>query len=170
MSAPKTMKTTERIQGQMGPGRGPMGGGMVGQKSLNFGPSVKRLMRRLRPERAKVFGIILAAIASVALSATGPRVLGRATDLIFAGAIGKRLPAGLTKEQAIEAARASGDTQIADLLSGIDLVPGRGIDFNAVGWVLLVVLALYTGSALLGFLQGFLLNDVVQKTVLRMRA
>ncbi len=170
MSAPKTMKSTERIQSQMGHGRGPMGGGMIGQKSLNFGPSVKRLIRRLRPERAKVFGIIAAAIASVALSATGPRVLGRATDLIFAGAIGKGLPAGMTKDQAIEAARAAGRTQIADLLSGIDLVPGRGIDFSAVGRVLLLVLALYAGSALLGFLQGFLLNDVVQKTVLRMRA
>ncbi len=39
----RTMKTTERIQGQGGPGRGPFGGPMIGQKSLAFGTSAKRL-------------------------------------------------------------------------------------------------------------------------------
>ncbi len=36
-------KATERIQAGPGPGRGPMGGGMVGQKAMTFGPSAKRL-------------------------------------------------------------------------------------------------------------------------------
>ncbi len=49
-------------------------------------------------------------------------------------------------------------------------MPGQGIDFGALATVLLIVLALYVGSSLLGFLQGYLLNDVVQHTVLRMRA
>jgi ATP-binding cassette subfamily B protein len=96
--------------------------------------------------------------------------LGQATDLIFAGVIGSRLPEGMTKAEAIDAARAQGQDQIADLLSGVDLVPGQGIDFQALGTVLLVVLGLYLASALLGFLQGYLLNDVVQRTVLRLRA
>ena len=170
MTTPKKMKETERIQGQMGPGRGPHGGGMVGQKAINFGPSARRLARRLRPERPKIVAVVATAVVSVAMSAVGPRVLGRATNIIFAGAIGKTLPAGMTKAQAIEAARAAGQSRIADLLSGIDLVPGRGIDFSSLGKVLLLVLALYAGSALLGFLQGYLLNDVVQHTVLRMRA
>ncbi|HEY5651934.1 MAG TPA: ABC transporter ATP-binding protein [Acidimicrobiia bacterium] len=154
----------------MAHGRGPMGGGMVGQKAMEFGPSASRLMGRLRPERPKIIAIVLAAIVSVALSASGPRVLGRATDLIFAGVIGKRLPAGMTKEQAIDAARAAGQSQVADLLSGVDAVPGQGIDFGAVGTVLLVVIGLYVGSSLLSFLQGYLLNDVVQHTVARMRS
>jgi ATP-binding cassette subfamily B protein len=165
------MKETERIQGQGGPGRGgPFGGAMVGQKSLDFVPSARRLLRRLRPELPKVVAVISAGVVSVALAAVGPRVLGRATDVIFAGVIGSRLPAGTTKAEAVEAARASGQDQIADLLGGVDLVPGQGIDFTRLGQVLLVVLALYAGSALLGFLQGYLLNDVVQRTVFRMRA
>jgi ATP-binding cassette, subfamily B, multidrug efflux pump len=168
VSGPRKMKETERVQGQMGPGHGM--GGIVGQKSMNFGPSARRLLGWLRPERAKVIVVVVAGVISVALSAIGPKVLGRATDLIFAGAIGRQLPAGMTKEQAIEAARAQGQGRIADLLSGIDLVPGQGIDFDAVGAVLLIVLALYLGSALLSFLQGYLLNDVVQSTVYRMRS
>ena len=49
--APKTLKKTERIVGQVGPGRGPHSMGMVGQKSQNFADSGKRLINRLRPER-----------------------------------------------------------------------------------------------------------------------
>ena len=172
MTEPRTMQKTERISGGGGgPGRGgPFGGGMVGQKPLNFGPSIKRLVKRLRPERPKVIAVIVAGVISVALTAAGPKVLGRATDVIFAGFIGKDLPFGLSKAQAIEGARAQGQNQFADLISGIDLIPGQGIDSNALGTVLLIVIGLYAFSALLGFLQGYLLNDVVQHTVLRMRS
>ena len=172
MTEPRTMEKTERISGGGGGhGRGgPFGGGMVGQKPLNFGPSIKRLIKRLRPERPKVIAVIVAGVISVALTAAGPKVLGRATDVIFAGFIGKNLPAGISKAEAIEAARAQGQNQFADLISGIDLIPGQGIDFDALGTVLLIVIGLYAFSALLGFLQGYLLNDVVQHTVLRMRS
>jgi ATP-binding cassette, subfamily B, multidrug efflux pump len=166
----KTIQKTERISGQMGPGRGPHGGGMIGQKSNDFKASGKRLLARLRPERLKIFGVFAAAIASVALTATGPRLLGRATDVVFAGAIGKNLPAGMTKIQVIDAARANGQSQIADLLTGVDLVPGVGIDFSALGHVLVMVLAIYLLASLLSFLQGFLLTSVVQNTVRTMRA
>ena len=166
----RTMKTTERVVAGPGPGRGPFGGGMIGQKSMDFGPSAKRLLGRLRPERPKVIAVLIAAVLSVGLSAIGPKVLGSATDIIFAGAIGKRLPAGMTKAEAIDAARAAGQGQAADLLSAVDVVPGQGIDFRALGTVLLVVLAIYVGSALLGYLQGYLLNDVVQNTIFRMRS
>ncbi|MGA7282049.1 MAG: hypothetical protein WBZ40_09720, partial [Acidimicrobiia bacterium] len=57
----RTMKTTERIQGQGGPGRGHFGGGMIGQKPMNFAESGKRLLRMLRPQRAKVIGVLTAA-------------------------------------------------------------------------------------------------------------
>ena len=44
-------QATERIEApQGGPGRGPMGGGMVGQKAMDFVPSGKRLVGLLRPE------------------------------------------------------------------------------------------------------------------------
>jgi ATP-binding cassette subfamily B protein len=166
----RTMKTTERVVAGPGPGRGPFGGGMIGQKSMDFGPSAKRLLGRLRPQRPKVIAVLVTAVLSVGLSAIGPKVLGRATDIIFAGAIGRRLPAGMTKAEAIDAARAAGQNQAADMLSAVDVVPGQGIDFRALGTVLLIVLAIYVVSALLGYLQGYLLNDVVQKTIFRMRS
>jgi ATP-binding cassette subfamily B protein len=165
----KTMKTTERIEMQGGMGRG-MGSATINQKPMAFKASGKRVLARLRPQRAKIVTVMLAAIASVALSSFGPKVLGGATDLIFAGVIGRTLPANITKQQAIDAARAQGQSRIADLISGVDLVPGQGIDFAAVGRVLLIVLALYGVSALLSFLQGYLLNEAVQRTIFQLRS
>ena len=77
MSTSPTMKKTERVAIQGGGhGRGPFGGGMVGQKAISFGPSMHRLIRRLRPERTKATAVIVAAVISVALASIGPRVLG----------------------------------------------------------------------------------------------
>ena len=167
---PRTLQQTERVQ-PGGPGRGPLSGGMVAQKSMHFGPSAKRMLARMRPERAKVAAVVALAVVSVALLAVGPRILGRATDLIFAGLFGKQLPAGVTQAQAVDTVRASGDARVADMLAAMDnIVPGQGIDFAAVGQVLLLVLALYLGGSLLSWLQGYLVNDVVQGTVYRMRA
>ena len=46
-------KATERIEGGGGPGRGgPMGGGMVGQKAMDFGPSEEQ--QRIREAIAKL--------------------------------------------------------------------------------------------------------------------
>ncbi|HLN76855.1 MAG TPA: ABC transporter ATP-binding protein [Nocardioidaceae bacterium] len=166
-----TMKETERVQAGPGRGHGPFGGGMVGQKSENFGPSAQRLVRRLQPERAKVVTVIALGVLSVALAVVGPKILGRATDLIFAGLFGRNMPAGITKEQAVEAARAQGQTRIADMLAQMQhLVPGQGVDFAAVGQVLMLALGVYVVSALLAWLQGYILNDVVQSTVFRMRS
>ncbi len=165
--APATLKETERVQAG-GPGRGPFHGGMVGQKSLEFGPSARRLVGRLRPERHKVVSVLLLAVAGVALTVVGPRILGRATDLIFAGVMGRDLQ-GTTQAQAVAGLRARGEEQLADMLAAMDLTPGQGVDFAAVGQVLLLVLAVYVGAAVLMWLQGYLLNDVVQSAVRRMR-
>ncbi|MFC5262667.1 ABC transporter ATP-binding protein [Kribbella qitaiheensis] len=165
--AAATVKATERPT--TGRAFGPPGG-IPGDKSMNFGPSAKRLLRRLRPHRVQVGAVVLLAIGSVSLAVLGPKILGRATDIIFAGAIGKRLPSGVSKEQVIEQTRAAGNGRLADLLGGIDLIPGVGIDFDALRNVLMLVLALYVGSFFLSWMQGYILNGIVQRTVYELRS
>ena len=168
---PSRLKETERIVQGPGAGRGPFGGGMVGQKAMQFGPSARRLIGRMAPDRVRATGVLLLAVVSVTLSVLGPRILGRATDLVFAGLVGRQLPAGVTQAEAVAALRAQGRDQLADMVSGIPhLVPGQGVDFGAVASVLLLVVLIYLASAAAGLLQGYLLNDVVQNTVRRMRA
>ena len=92
------------------PGGGPPWAnmGMPAEKASNFGPSVRRLAVRLAPERIGVFAVLALGVVSVTLSVLGPRLLGAATDLIFAGVIGRQLPAGVSTDQAAAAARAAG--------------------------------------------------------------
>ncbi len=167
---PSRLKETERVVAGPGPGRGPFGGGMVGQKSQTFLPSAKRLAGRLAPERSKAMAVVLLGVVSVSLSVVGPKILGHATDLIFNGLFGRQLPGGSSKAQAVAALRDRGDNRLADMLAHMNVVPGRGVDFTAVAHVLLLVLAVYVASSALAWLQGFILNDVVQNTVRRMRS
>ncbi len=158
-----------------GPMRGPGGGGPMGgmgmpvEKSMNFGPSAKRLAGRLKPERLWIVVTTALAVISVTLSVVGPRILGEATNVIFGGVVGQSLPAGATEDQFIAGLRAAGQTQQADLLSGMTFVPGTGIDFALLGRILMLVLALYVFSSLFGWLQSFVLNGVVQRTVYTLR-
>jgi ATP-binding cassette subfamily B protein len=153
-----------------------MGGGPFGramgpvEKSMNFGPSARRLFGRLRPEGARLLLVTLLTVVSVVFSVLGPRLLGQAVNLVFDGFISAQLPAGVTKAQIIEQLRTSGDTAKADLLSGMALTPGTGIDFGAVGAVLAWVLVLYILASLFGYLQGFALAGIVQRTVYRLRS
>ncbi len=158
-----------RQQRPHGPGFGPPGLIGSGDKARDFKGSFKRLVRRLRPEYPTIAAIILLAVVSVALTIAGPKMLARATDLIFEGYIGSQLPAGLSKEQVIAGLQAQGNTQLASMLSGMDVVPGQGVDMGAVASVVLMVAAIYVLSALFGWLQGYLMAGVVQRTVYRLR-
>ncbi|MBX7456172.1 ABC transporter ATP-binding protein/permease [Mycolicibacterium sp. 3033] len=139
-------------------------------RSRDFKGSALRLLRRLTPQRGLTVAVILLGVGGIAVSVIGPRILGHATDLLFNGVIGRQLPSGLTKEQAIEAARARDDSTFADLLSGMNVVPGQGVDFGAVARTLALALALYVVAALMVWLQARLLNVVVQRTIARLRA
>jgi ATP-binding cassette subfamily B protein len=131
---------------------------------------MKRLLHLLVSYRGFMIVILTATVGSVILTAIAPRILGHATDLIFNGVVGRMLPAGTTKEQAVADLRAQGQDTFADMVGSMDLTPGVGIDFTAVGQVLLTVLALYVGSALLAWVGAYLLNIVVVGTIKRLRS
>ncbi|MDN5760915.1 MAG: ABC transporter ATP-binding protein/permease [Microlunatus sp.] len=139
------------------------------EKSLNFVPSLKRLLGHLAPQRVVIVFSILLAVAGIVLNVVGPRILGWATDVIFTGVIGKQLPAGASKGQVVEGLRAQGQDTFADMVQRLDIIPGVGIDFGRLSQILLLALALYVGSSLLLWLQGYLLNEAVQRSIFSMR-
>jgi ATP-binding cassette, subfamily B, fatty acid transporter len=140
------------------------------QRSRDFRATAIRVTQRLARQRWLTSTVILMAVGSTTIGVIGPRVLGHATDLLVDGIIGRQLPAGITKDQAIVAARARGDGALADLLSGMRIEPGVGIDFAAVGRTLGLALALYLAAALMVWLQARILNVVVQRTLAALRA
>lgn len=156
-------------------GRRPGGGfghGMMAlpaEKSKDFRGSFLRLLRRVRPELPLVGLVLILGIVSVVLAILGPKILGNATDIIFSGAIGKGLPAGVPKDQIVAGLRARGQDRLADMLAAMDLTPGRGIDFDALGRVLILLIGVYLVSAVFSWGQAWVMAGVTQRTIYRLR-
>ena len=171
MSTANREETTPRPPVRRGPGGGgPFGAaGMPVEKSKNFLPSAKRLVGRLRPDRASVIFVVLLGILSTLLSVVGPKLLGTATNVIVAGSVGKAFPSSESKAQVLAQLRAGGQGAEADFLRGVDFHPGQGIDFMSLGNLLLFVLALYVFSSIFGWAQAYVLAGVTQRTMYRLR-
>ncbi|MCX2163853.1 ABC transporter ATP-binding protein/permease [Corynebacterium auriscanis] len=145
------------------------GGGSTPRKAKAFWPSATRMVGLLAPQKAALAVVFAMVIISVALSVIAPKILGKAMDVIFGGVISKQMPSGITKEQAIEGARAQGQEKFADMLTAVDVVPGQGIDFDKLGHYLLIVLAMYAVSVLFMWLQGRILNSLVMRVIYDLR-
>jgi len=167
-----------------GPGRGPGAGGpmmgpgghglmMGGAKVKDLKGSLKRLGGYLIPHRAAIVLVIVLTIVSVAASVAGPRILGKATNVLFEGVVGKmmgeQLPPGTTQDHAIEMLRASGQERLADMISGMEVTIGGGVDFDAVAALLGLLAGVYLLSALFSWAQGYIMAGVTQKTIYGLR-
>ena len=154
-----------------GPGGGPMHGmfGPPPSKSKDFRGSLQRLLRELGPERKIISVVFLLITASVVIGSFGPKILGRATNYVFYGFLGRRMPAGISKAQAIAGLRAKGENRLADMLQKSSVIPGKGIDFHAVYHVLILAIGLYLIASLFMWIQGYLMAGVTQRTVFRLR-
>ncbi|HEX7405673.1 MAG TPA: ABC transporter ATP-binding protein, partial [Candidatus Nanopelagicaceae bacterium] len=169
MSTQRGPVSTPRPGG--GPGRGPMGG-MMGPppvKSKDFRGSLRRLLKELRAERKTLVLVLTLITTSVIIGSFGPKILGRATNYVFYGFLGRRMPAGVSKAQAIAGLRAQGQDRLADMLNKSSVVPGQGINFHAIYQILLLAIALYVISSAFLWLQGYLMAGVTQRTVFRLR-
>ncbi len=150
-------------------GEDDMFGGAPAKKAEHFWPSVKRLVGLLRPERVMFSLVIVLVIGSVVLTVIAPKILGQAMDVIFNGVIGSQLPANIPLDAQIQAQRAAGNPQFADMLTKADIVPGTGINFIELSHLIVLVLALYTVASILMWLQGYLLNALVMRVVFKLR-
>ncbi|HEX5058498.1 MAG TPA: ABC transporter ATP-binding protein [Kofleriaceae bacterium] len=148
--APPPASSSARSAGP--PMRGPMGMTGPPQKAKNFGPSMRRLIGLLAPQRKLIVFVLAFAIASVSLSVAGPKVLGHATDIVFKGFV------------------AHGGHVNTALASNMNVHAGEGIDFDALAHTLILVMALYIGASVLMWLQSYILNYVVQRTIRKLRA
>ncbi|GAA5230235.1 ABC transporter ATP-binding protein [Arthrobacter cryoconiti] len=149
------------------------GGGGPPQKAMAFGPSLKRILRLMAPDKLRIAWVVFLAAISVGLSVVAPKILGQATDIIFNGVVGqmlaKEFPAGTSKEAAVVGLRAAGQGQIADMLNGMNVVPGVGLDLGALGIVLMIVLGLYIVAFFFNWSQGFITTGIVQRAMYRLR-
>jgi len=163
-------------------GRGPGGRPQAGQRggpfmglsapverSKDFRGTLRKLLARLRPERAVIAVVVVLGTLSVVFSVVGPKITGNAMNVIFDGVVGKLLPAGVPKETAIELLRAQGKGQLADMLAATNAVPGQGIDFTALAGILAVAVLVYVLASVLAWAQAYIMAGVAQRTVYGLR-
>ncbi|PWD52268.1 multidrug ABC transporter ATP-binding protein [Serinibacter arcticus] len=142
---------------------------MPAEKPLDMRGTVGRLIGDMREHRLALLVSIVLGIGSVVLVVLGPKLLGNATNLVFGAVLGRDLPAGVSREETIEALRAAGETTRADMLAQVPFTPGEGLDTQALMTTLAWVLAVYVGSSLLSWLQSRIIAIVVQQTMYRLR-
>jgi ATP-binding cassette subfamily B protein len=110
------------------------------EKPKNFKVSMRRLLRYLRPRAAALVVVFLLAILSTVFAMFAPKVMGNATTKIFEG--------------------------VKTIMSR---APGAGVDFSFIGRTAVLLIGLYSISALFMYLQQFIMAGVAQKTVYNMR-
>jgi ATP-binding cassette subfamily B protein len=146
-----------------------MGMSLPTPKAQDFRGSLRRLFRYLRPDRLLIGLVVLLAVVSVAFAVIGPKIQGEAINVILAGATSLSLPAGVSQADVIAGLRAQGQNQLADMLSVMTLVPGAGIDFGALGGILVLLIVVYVVSSIFAWLQAYIMAGVTQRTVYRLR-
>ena len=142
MSEKNNIKTPKRgNMGGGGMGRGPGGpaGMMPGEKPKDFKGSLKKLARYLSAYKISLFFVLIFAVASTVFMIVGPKILGNATTALFEGVM----------------------NMIAD--------NGKGIDFDYIGQILLLLLGLYVIAALFSYIQGYIMTGISMKVTYQLR-
>ena len=147
---------------------GPFGMPPAG-RTKDFRGTLRRLLERLRPSLIQIVIATILTAASVAFLVIGPRILGDATNIIFAGVFGMRLPPGISKAQAIAELRAHGHGQLATMLSGMNVIPGKGVNFDELGRYLGLAALVYLAGAIFSWGQGYIMAGVAQRTMFVLR-
>lgn len=144
-------------------------------KADNFGKSFARMIGLLKPSAAWFILVTVFGAIGVALTVAAPKVLGEATNIIYEGFISRTLagngvPVGMPQAEVVELLRAQGQGDFANMVSAFaDFTVGGGIDFDRLRWVITAVLAIYLTAAVLSWLQGYVINVIMVRTMWRLR-
>jgi ATP-binding cassette subfamily B protein len=145
-------------------------------KAQNFGRSFGRMIGLLKPHAwAFAFASLLGAIG-VVLAVIAPKVLGQATNIIYEGFISNVLhdvyhvPVGTTQQQVVDGLKAAGQTDQANMIAAMGhFTVGAGVDFDALRYIVAWILVIYVASALLGWIQGYIINVIMVRAMWQLR-
>ena len=82
-------------------------------------------------------------------------------------AAAQKLPAGTKRDDAV--ATADKAVQQIDMLDNLDFTPGKGVDFAAMGRIILLLIGVYVLSAAFAWGQQYIMAGVSQRTVYTLR-
>ncbi|WP_112179168.1 ABC transporter ATP-binding protein [Paraliobacillus zengyii] len=114
--------------------------GMPLKKAKDFKGTLKRLIGYLAPHKLRLIVVFFAAIISTIFTILSPIFLGKATTTIFEG-----------------------------LMAKVNGVSGITIDFDYIGQLIFILVFLYLFSAAFSYVQQFIMVEVSQKIVYKLR-
>ena len=143
-------------------------------RAANFGKSFGRLVGLLKPHAVAFTLVSILGAIGVVLAVIAPKVLGNATNIIFEGVTSLGLmgqfPAGTSQSDVVSALNSAGQTDMANMIGAMDdFVVGAGVNFDALSRVIVTVLAIYVASSVLTWLQGYVINIIMVRTMYRLR-
>lgn len=179
MSAPeKEMTEEERLEAELAEQARLNSGdwdSVAPGKASQFGPSFFRMIGLLSPYKWWFGLVTLAGAVGVVLAVIAPKVLGEATNIVFEGFLSNFLGqnpalAGLSQDEAVAALRSQGQGDFANIVGAMqNYAPGAGVDFDALKVVITWVLVIYVVSAVLTWMQGYVINVIMVRTMWRLR-
>jgi ATP-binding cassette subfamily B protein len=112
---------------------------MQGEKAHDFKSTMVNLIQYLGSYKIAIVIVMLVAVASTIFTIAGPKLLGQATTKLFEG--------------------------VMEQIAGT----GAGIDFDFIGRIILITLALYLVSALFSAIQGWIMTNISMDITYRFR-
>ena len=120
-------------------GRGGPMAMMRGEKARDFKGTFKQLVAYLGKYNLLILGVLVVAAASTVFTILGPKILGQATTQLF-------------------------EDVVAEITG-----TGSGVNYDAIGRILIQVLTLYVISAFLAFIQGYIMAGIATDITYRFR-
>jgi ATP-binding cassette subfamily B protein len=112
---------------------------MSGEKATDFKGTMTKLIEYLGAYKTSILIVMLFAVGSTIFTIAGPKILGEATTKLFEG--------------------------VMEQIAGT----GAGIDFDFIGRMILITLALYLASAVFSFIQGWVMSRISMDITYRFR-
>ena len=177
MSTPDTTSEEERLELELAEQARQSSGdwdSVAPGKANNFGKSFGRLVGLLRPHAVAFTLVSIAGALGVVLAVIAPKILGEATNIIFQGVLSNTLaqefPAGTSQADVVAGLQAAGQADTANIVAAMNgFTVGAGVDFDALRMVIVGVLAIYVASALLTWIQGYVINIIMVRAMWTLR-
>ena len=177
MSTPDTISEEERLELELAEQARQSSGdwdSVAPGKANNFGKSFGRLVGLLRPHAVAFTLVSIAGALGVVLAVIAPKILGEATNIIFQGVLSNTLaqefPAGTSQADVVAGLQAAGQADTANIVAAMNgFTVGAGVDFDALRMVIVGVLAIYVASALLTWIQGYVINIIMVRAMWTLR-
>lgn len=117
--------------------------------------------RLVRPHRLRLVGVVVLSAVSMLFQLAMPALAGLATNVIFAGVLGSLMGDGRTREEALAELSRQGRDTYQTLVEVSGAVPGVGIDFERLAWLLAAMVAALALGSLAGFAEAMILRRIV---------